>query len=252
MIFIAIPAYNEADNIGLLLERILALGYAPSDYQVIVINDGSTDGMLGVISTFCARMPVTVVSHEANRGVGQVFRTAFAAVLERAQSADILVTMEADNTSDLGILKKMIGEVERGSDVVLASAYAAGGGIEGSNFVRHGLSMGANVLLKLAFPIGINTYSSFYRAYRMEVLRRAQRAYGDRLIEEAGFVCMAEVAVKLNRLGFRLTEVPMVLKTDLRRGKSKMKVLRTIWGYLRFIGRDVLSGVRPARGAIPG
>jgi dolichol-phosphate mannosyltransferase len=242
---IAIPAYNEEDNIGSLLERIAVLGHNPAECQVLVVNDGSTDNTVNVVRSFQSRMPVTLLSHETNRGVGQVFRTAFAAALDMAGPEDIVVTMEADNTSDLAILKEMICQVEQGSDVVLASCYAEGGGVEGSNIYRIILSEAANLLLKFCYPIGVRTYSSFYRAYRAEALRTAYAAYEGKLIEEDGFVCMVEALVKLSRLPLRIAEVPMILKTDARRGNSKMRVVRTIWGYLRFITRDCLFRKRP-------
>jgi dolichol-phosphate mannosyltransferase len=245
LIIIAIPAYNEEKNIGSLLERIAALGHNPAEYRVLVVNDGSTDNTVNVVKSFQDRMPVTLLNHETNRGVGQVFRTVFAAVLDMAGPEDIIVTMEADNTSDLAILKEMIRQVEQGSDVVLASCYAEGGGVEGSNIYRIVLSEAANLLLRLFYPIGVRTYSSFYRAYRAEALRAAYEAYEEKLIEEDGFVCMVEALVKLSRLPLHITEVPMVLSTDKRQGGSKMKVVRTIWGYLRFIARDFMFRQRP-------
>jgi dolichol-phosphate mannosyltransferase len=245
LIIIAIPAYNEEANIGSLLERIASIESDFKKYHVLIIDDGSTDNTVNVIKSFQDKMPVSVVSHETNRGVGQVFRTAFAAALKMAGSKDIIVTMEADNTSDLSILKKMIHQVEQGNDVVLASCYSEGGGVEGSNLFRIVLSAMANSLLEFCYPIGVKTYSSFYRAYWAESLRAAYTTYEGRLIEEAGFVCMVEILVKLHRLSMCITEVPMLLKTNERRGSSKMKVLRTIWGYLRFITRDLLLRGRP-------
>jgi dolichol-phosphate mannosyltransferase len=245
LIIIAIPAYNEEDNIGPLLERIAGLGYNPTEYHVLVVNDGSTDNTMNVVQSFQNRMPVTLLGHETNYGVGQVFRTIFTAVLDMAGPGDIVVTIEADNTSDLAILEEMIRQVKLGNDLVLASCYAEGGGAEGSNLYRIVLSGVANLLLRFFYPIGVRTYSSFYRAYRTEILRAANAVYGGKLIEEEGFVCMVEVLVKLSRLPLRIVEVPMVLKTDARQGNSKMKVVRTIQGYLRFIARDLLLRKQP-------
>jgi len=239
MIFIGIPAYNEADNIGLLLERIANLGFAPADYRVIVVDDGSRDATVAVVESFRGRVPVTTISHPTNMGVGQGFRTVFAAMLAQARPTDVLVTMEADNTSDLSILASMLRHLDQGAEVVLASCYAKGGGIEGSNGLRILLSESANLVLRLFYPIGIRTYSSFYRAYRAAILFRAHEAYPETFITEAGFVCMVEVVVKLHRLKARIVEVPMVLKTNLRRGASKMRVVHTILGYLRFIAKDM-------------
>lgn len=237
MIFLAIPAYNEEQNIGRLFERILSAWRPPGPYQVILVDDGSTDRTAAIAASYQDRLPLTIVSHSPNQGVGQAFRTAFDTALKLGGPGDTLVMLEADNTSDLGILNAMLARVREGYDLALASCYMPGGGIDGTTWLRLLLSEAANMLLRLAFPIGVYTYSSFYRAYRLEALRQARQAYGQQLIEEQGFVCAVEVLVKLDRLGMRIAEVPMVLRSTERQGASKMKVLRTVNRYLHFIAR---------------
>ena len=131
---------------------------------------------------------------------------------------------------------------------MLASCYAKGGGIAGTTPLRMALSRTANTLLSLFFPIrGVCTYSSFYRAYTYELLARADRIYGSRLLTEDGFVCMVELLVKLAAIRARLSEVPVTLRGDRREGKSKMKVLRTMRDYTRFCLRSwKLWGIRGA------
>jgi dolichol-phosphate mannosyltransferase len=84
---------------------------------------------------------------------------------------------------------------------------------------------------------GARDYTCGFRLYRAATLRRALSAWGERLIEEAGFTCMAEVLVKLGRGGARVTEAPLVLRYDLKEGASKMKVLRTIGRYFAMARR---------------
>jgi dolichol-phosphate mannosyltransferase len=69
------------------------------------------------------------------------------------------------------------------------------------------------------------------------MLRRAVAAWGERLVEEAGFTCMAEVLLKLGRGGARVSETPLVLRYDLKEGASKMKMTRTIARYFELIRR---------------
>jgi len=167
-------------------------------------------------------------------GPGAAFDLGFRTAVRSAGDEDIIVTMEADNTSDLDILEAMINRIEAGPDVVLASCYNAEGGVEGTTILRKVMSKGANFLIGLfSRDKDIKTFSSFYRCYRPEILRRAYRVYGEKFIEDKGFVCAVEIFLKLQKIGARMAEVPMVLKCDRRQGKSKMKIVKTILSYLR-------------------
>jgi hypothetical protein len=91
----------------------------------------------------------------------------------------------------------------------------------------------ANAFVKEFLGIhGILTMSSFFRLYRGRVLRRLQAHYGARIIERSGFECMVELLLKMIYLQTTISEVPMVLDTGLRVGKTKMRIGRTIRGYL--------------------
>jgi dolichol-phosphate mannosyltransferase len=79
------------------------------------------------------------------------------------------------------------------------------------------------------FPIrGVRDYTCGFRAYRADALRRAIARYGDGLISETGFSCMADLLLKLRTLPLEMGEVPLELRYDRRGGGSKMRVLRTI------------------------
>lgn len=245
MIFFIIPAYNEVKNMQQLIESVSKkMDEIGRPYKLVVINDGSTDGTKELVESYAKRFPITLINHDTNKNVGQVFRTGFGYVLSQAGPDDIIVTKEADNTGDLGILPTILKSIEGGSDFVLASCYAKGGKIIGTTADRRLLSFVANALLKICFPMrGINTYSSFYRAYRAKSLKMAFEAYGGRLIEEPGFVCMVEMLVKLRWLPVKITEVPMVLRCDLRKGASKMNKTQTMAAYLRLIFKE--AGNKP-------
>ena len=129
---------------------------------------------------------------------------------------------EADNTSDLSVLSEMINKLNMGYDLVLASCYLEGGGVEGTAVHRKLLSFCANLLLRITTPLkDIHTFSSFYRVYRASLIKKACEIYGDTLIQEKGFSCMVELLLKLAKLRIKIAEVPMILKGNLRVGKRK-------------------------------
>lgn len=237
MIRFIIPAYNEELNIDELLENTSQFCLLNNyDYQIIVINDGSTDETMRILKKFEKRISLIVLDQVVNKGVGAAFRRGFAYVVDNGSEQDIIVTKEADNTSDLSVLNKMLDNINNGYDLVLASCYMKGGSVEKTNLYRKILSSGANYLIKMFTPLkGVNTFSSFYRVYRLSMLKRAWKIYGEKLIEEAGFTCMAELLLKFAYMNIRMTEVPMILKGDMRKGKSKMKTLSTIGAYIKLL-----------------
>jgi len=245
VIHVVVPAYNEAANVDGMLqeirERLEPLGLR---YRIVVVDDGSSDGT----GDRCRRAstpasPVEVVSHRENLGPGAAFRSGFLRVLEDAHPLDVVVTLEADRTSDPRILMRMLHRVwEEGDDIVLASCYLYGGGIRGTSLHRVGLSHVANGLMKKTLGLsGLQTLSSFYRVYQVSALKAMRARYGDGFISTRGFECMVEILYRAARLGLRISEVPMVLDGSRRAGKSKMKVVRTSLAYFRLMGLALLG-----------
>jgi dolichol-phosphate mannosyltransferase len=245
MIYFIIPAFNEAANLPGLLSSISEWSRTRREpCHLIVVDDGSRDATGEILSEF-RELPLTVVRHEINRGVHEVFRSGFSAWSKLpAGSQDLVITLEADNTSSLQILDAMLVQARQGDDLVLASCYAPGGEVVGTNLFRVLLSSCANLILRCTpgMPT-VYTFSSFYRVYRAPFLDCALRSYGQRFIEERGFVCVVEMLLKFGMLKARISEVPLRLDGSLRQGNSKMKVLRTIRGYLALFARAVTGRV---------
>ncbi len=243
MLRFIIPAYNEEKNIKALVENTKKFAESKKyDYQIIVVNDGSTDNTVRTLKDLQKDVPIVILNQIVNKGVGEAFNMGFSYVAEAANSKDIIISKEADNTSDLSILDEMINKINGGYDLVLASCYMPGGGVSSTSLYRRILSSGSNLLLKILTPLkNVHTFSSFYRAYRSDLIKRAYKVYGDDLIEEKGFSCMVELLLKLAKLGIKIVEVPMVLKGNMRKGKSKMKTLDTTASYLKLIAKNLLT-----------
>ena len=250
MIYILLPAYNEERDIETLLRRIQgAMQPLDGHYQALVVNDGSTDRTLPVVTGLQNAMPIEVLDHGVNKGLGQAMLTGLSRAAHLVQEDDILVTMDADNTHDPCLIQQMVEKIHAGADLVIASRYEQGGEEVGLSRLRSFLSRGASSLLKIFFPIqGAKDYTCGYRAYRGAALKIAYQTYGDRLVEERGFTCMAEILIKFRAIRARVSEVPLVLRYDLKSGQSKMKVLRTILRYFVLIAHNLFR--KPAGQAI--
>jgi dolichol-phosphate mannosyltransferase len=242
-LFLLVPVLDEVLNVPRLLANLCRLAEAvrgEMDCRAVFVDDGSTDGTAERIRQEAGPLPVEVLRHDTNRGPGRAFATAFRHLALRLGEADWVATMEGDNTSKVETLLQMLVRRREGFEVVLASPYLYGGGLSHTSLLRIFLSHGANSLVKELLGIhGIVTMSSFFRLYHAPVLKRLQARYGDGILETPGFECMVELLAKLIEAGATISEVAMPLDGSQRLGKSKMKVTRTIYGYLRlfWVGR---------------
>lgn len=241
-----VPAFNEAENLPRLFTDLEARpDLLPSGSRIIIVDDGSHDATPDIVEDYEGPLPLELVRLGRNQGPGAAFRAGFAAALERCDGEALVVTLEADTTSDLDALPTMLERAATGAELVLASVHG-GGEMVNVSALRRFLSAGAGVAVRYALRLDAQTVSSFFRVYRSSVLERALCDYGDRLIQEHGFACKAEILSKLARLGARIEEVPVRLDGSRRKGESKMPLLATLLGYWRLVLRQ-----RMARGSLP-
>jgi dolichol-phosphate mannosyltransferase len=187
-------------------------------------------------------MPLVLLQHAKNQGLGATLRDGLKAALERSTDRDVIVTMDADATHPPGLILRMLQHVEEGFDVVIASRFQPGSRVFGVSPLRRLMTRGASLLLRALFPMGVRDFTCGYRAYRAPIIAAAFRQYGDHFIDQAGFQCMLDVLLKLRHLDVVMGEVPMVLRYDRKAGASKMKVWRTAWASLRLILRRRFEG----------
>jgi len=245
MIRFVIPAYDEAENIPDLLAD-LAPRARELGARVIVVDDGSTDGTEQAIQEHRQDLHLAVVRHRQNRGLGTALNSGLRAALGEAADGDAIVTLEADNTSNLDDLPKMLERFDEGYDLVLASVYAPGGEIIGVEQWRLAASKAVSSTFRLLGGLReIHTLSSLYRVYRAGTLRRAAETYGYLLVREPGFAANVELLLKLYNAGARVAEVPTVNDWRKRRGVSKMSLRPTVLAYLRLAAAHVIGRIQP-------
>lgn len=229
-VLLVLPAFNEEAGLGSLLASVDQTLYdARIGYEVIVVDDGSTDDTLRVANEYAAHMPIIIEAHERNQGLGAAIRDGLGIAARRAGERDIAIVMDADNSHTPGLILSMVRSIQEGADVVIASRYCDGAVVRGVPFNRLLLSWCARLVLQLLFPTrGVRDYTCGYRAYRSSALRRAFDRYGDGFVKEDGFQCMVDVLLKLRQMDAVFREVPLILRYDLKGGVSKMQILKTI------------------------
>lgn len=229
-VHVVLPAYNEAACIGRLLDHLDEdLGDAGLPYTVTVVDDGSTDDTAAIVTVLSARLPVTLLQHTTNQGLGATLRDGLVHVAQQAGSRDMLVTMDADDTHTPGLILRMTRMILEGHDVVIASRYQPGSRVIGVPLHRRALSYFGALLLRVVFPIrGVRDFTCGYRAYRAAVIHEALEKYGDQFLDQDGFQCMVDILLKLRSMNLIFGEVPFILRYDIKAGASKMNVRRTI------------------------
>jgi dolichol-phosphate mannosyltransferase len=223
------PFYNELDGIPGLsnkladLAGVLGPGY---ELECVLVDDGSQDGSSEAAREAFAWCPRFLLArHEQNKGLTAALRTGFATA-----TGEILVTVDADCTYDPLQVPRLLEVLDRdNADLATASPYHPDGGVENVVGWRLFLSRGASWMYRLVCSNKLYTYTSMMRAYRRPVVETVH-------IESEGFAGVTEILLRASRQGYRVAEVPMVLRSRVT-GVSKMKVMRSIKMHLQLMFR---------------
>jgi len=236
MIWVFLPAYNEETALPRLLPKIdRALRGYNQPYHIVVVDDGSTDRTGDILAEYAQSLPLCVVTHPMNRGLGEAERDGFEYIAAHCDPDDIIVRVESDDTHEPKYIFSLLEKLDEDYDVVNTSRFQPGGGQEGVDTYRATISRAANLFMQVVFRIpGARDYSCGFRAYRARVIQDAIRIYGNNFIQlrGLGFTSTLEMIVKLHLLGCRFAEVPFVLRYDQKKGASKMVGSITTLGYL--------------------
>lgn len=236
MLWIMLPAHNEKESLPKLLPKIAEeLKKRGDSYCVVVVDDGSYDGTPELLDQYRREMPLDVVTHPINRGLGETERDGFEHIAFQCKPDDLIVRMDCDDTHEPQYICDLVKKLDEGYDVVNTSRFQEGGGQVGVNRYRAVISRAANLFMQVIFRIpGTRDYSCGFRAYRGRVIQDAIRVYGNNFIQlrGLGFTSTLEMIVKLYLLGCRFAEVPFVLRYDQKSSSSKMVSSITTLGYM--------------------
>lgn len=216
-LMIVLPTYNEAENLPLMVEALMAL---PVDgLEVLVVDDNSPDGTGQIAQSLAERFPgrVHTLHRSEKNGLGPAYVAGFKHAL--ALGADYLMQMDADFSHQPKYIPEMIAVLEKGADMVLGSRYAKGGSVDESwGWYRKLLSWWANRLyVPTLLHIPIYDATGGFRLWRRETLIGLDL---DR-IQSNGYVFQVELSYVTVRLGYKVVEIPIHFP-DRKRGKSKM------------------------------
>jgi len=232
LIWVVLPAYNEGHGLCLLYADLLAQ-LEGMQFQVVVVDDGSTDGSMEALMAYHFSPAPIILRHEKNQGLGKALDTGFRYVIAQENLPNAcVVVMDADQTHPPDLIPEMVSRLTD-TDIVIASRYQLGAQVIGLSAYRKLLSLGASFLFRLVVPVpNVADYTCGFRAYKLSRLQESYAQYGESFILERGFTCMAEVLIKLTALNCRCAEVPLILRYDQKISTSKMRVFKTVMAAL--------------------
>ncbi len=223
------PMYNEAgrirENIGRILAALESLG-VPWEY--ILVDDGSTDGSLEQASAAIGTHPCCQIIHyPVNRGRGYALRQGFAAARGK-----YVITTESDLSWGEGIIRALYDRlVLDGCDIVVASVYLPGGGLENVPLSRRLLSSAGNTIMRWCFGGKLTMLSGMTRGYRREAIKSLHLETDRKEIH-------LEIIAKAQALGLRIVEIPAKIRwQDPGAGQKRSGV----GGMVRFIVPHLVS-----------
>ena len=226
---VVIPFYNEVDGIPALSEKLRRLRSelaARYELECVLVDDGSGDASGAQAEKRFADFPYVVFAkHDRNRGLGAAMRTGFTKA-----SGEIVVAIDSDCTYDPQQIPRLLDALERNAvDIATASPYHPDGGVENVIGWRLFLSRGASWMYRQVCASKLYTYTSMMRAYRRSVIENVS-------FESDGFAGVTEILLRASQQGYRIVEVPMVLRSRVT-GVSKMKVARSMRMHLQLMAR---------------
>ncbi len=210
-ISVVVPAYNEEDTITNTidaLERYLKGYQAASWWEIIIVNDGSTDNTLDKLKSYQkGREWLKVIDLGINQGRGAAIRRG----ISNARG-EIIVTLDADLSYAPYHIERMVSKlVATHADIVVASAYGKGGTVKNVPFNRLIISRIGNKILSHMYGEGLSVLTCIVRAYRSEFIQSLDLHSNNKDIH-------LEILYKAKILGARIVEVPADLAWPSHKG----------------------------------
>ena len=212
---VVIPTYNEAENIGAVLDLVLRL---PISYHVLVVDDASPDGTGNLVAAKGRDHPLRIhlLRREGKLGLGTAYIAGFKFALQN--NYELICEMDADLSHNPADLERLTSPVTAGeADLVIGSRYIGGVRIMNWPLSRLILSYSAGIYTRAITRIKIQDVTAGFKCFHRRVLEAIDL---DR-VRSNGYSFQIEMNFIAWKKGFRILEIPIVF-TERTEGRSKM------------------------------
>src|SRR3989454_9272333 len=241
MIYVCVPVHNEAHTAGLVLWKVRQVFTAfPREYQLLVLDDASTDDTHEVLGSYAKVLPMTIVTHGERRGYARSLEELLRLALQRTDrpKRDCAITLHADFVHSPESMEDMVKHLESGADLVVAEL------LEQRGRVSRGLGLARRWTPRLLRVAGLRDTVSGFLALRLIVLRQALRRDTPQFLQTEGWCASAELVARLAPHARRLDTVPAAARYDLVQRPSRVKPWRQLLEAWR--ARSVIRAARTA------
>jgi glycosyltransferase involved in cell wall biosynthesis len=213
-ISILLPACNEALQIEKCVREVdRAVSSLSGSYEIIVAEDGSTDGTESILTGLLSTVPNLTLQHSPVRlGKGRAIKNAV-----NSTNGEIIVFMDVDLSTDLHYLPELLKQVEEHGGLVVGSRH-----VEGSRVHRRAsravFSLAYNLLVRMFFFDSVHDHQCGFKAMRHEVAEVLQNVKSD------GFFFDTEMILRCKKSGFPVTEVAVEWSEKRMHNASKVRL----------------------------
>ena len=233
MIYVCVPAHNEASTVGLVLWKVRQVFTAfEREYQILAVDDASTDGTADVLTSYARVLPLTVLKHRSRMGYARSLEELLRLALQRTDrpKRDCAITLHADFVHGPATMEEMVKRLESGADLVVAEQSRIQGSSSGQ----------APRLLRVGD--GVRDSISGFLALRLIVLRQATRGSDAALLRTEGWCANAELLARLASHARRVEAVASAARYDLKLRASRSRPWQELLSAWR--ARGLISAAR--------
>jgi glycosyltransferase involved in cell wall biosynthesis len=242
MIYVCIPSFDEGPTVGLLLWKIRKVFEEfPREYQILLVDDASTDQTREILDPYTKVLPLTIIRHTTRQGYARSVGELLELALERTDrpKRDSAIVMHADFAHGPQFLPDFVRRLESGADMVVGEATLEGEPSRGRRLARRWAPM---LLRRIVRVPGVSDTVSGFVAFRLMTLRNAVRQPGTPLLSSEGWAANAALIGRAARHARRIETVAVVERYDLRKRESRTRpwaAFRSVWRARRGIRREV-------------
>jgi glycosyltransferase involved in cell wall biosynthesis len=250
LLYICIPAYNEAPTVGLLLWRIRKVFQEyPREYEILVYNDGSTDATADTLQSYTDVLPLTILGAKDHVGYARALDGLAREVSRRTRypRRDAMIVMQADFTDQPEHLPELIKRFEGGADLVVAERPIAAEPDTPPKPVRWMRRLAPWVLRPFMSVSGVGDPFGTFRLYRITLIRDLIRhAEDEPIVQGSVWTANVDLLVRAAPLARRIETVALQPRYDLRPRASRIHPWTDAVDLFRF-GRTRRTRALPSR-----